>query len=78
MSIDCSLAAQNERRKQLAALRAKLFGGVQSISDRSRSVGYHGPDALMAGIRQLERELDYCDGVARTSRLSYVPLTKGL
>lgn len=77
MTIDCSTAAQAERRKQLAALRARVNSGVQSVSDRSRSVGYSNYESLTAAIAQLEREVAYCNGERPPSRLSYTPLTKG-
>jgi hypothetical protein len=77
VSIDCSVAAQAERRKQLAGLRAKMNSGVQSVSDRSRSVGYVNYQAMRDAIAQLEREIAYCNGERPPSRLSYIPLTKG-
>ena len=76
--IDCSLDAQNRRRAELATLRARLTGGVQSVSDRSRSVSYVSPDALMLAIGRIEREIALCEGVPRARRLAYIPLIKGI
>ena len=78
MSIDCSVAAIADRKKRLEALRAKLFAGVQSVSDRSRSVGYFNDTALAALIARLEREEDYCNGVQPRRRLYHTPMVKGL
>jgi hypothetical protein len=77
--IDCSPEAQAEYRRQLTELNAKLNSGVSSVSDRSRSVGYHNPDFLLKAIHRLEDKLAYCTtGGQRASRLSYNPLVKGL
>ena len=77
--IDCSPEAQDLRRRQLAELKAKLYSGVSSVSDRSRSVGYHNPDFLLRAINRLEGELAACTvGFRRPSRLAYVPLIKDL
>lgn len=78
MSIDCTVAAQEERKARLKELRAKLYSGVQSVSDRSRSVGYHNDTALAASIARLEREADFCDGVRPRRRLFHIPMVKGL
>ncbi len=79
MFVDCSPEAQALRQRQLDELKAKLYSGVSSVSDRSRSVGYHNPDYLLKAIGRLEDELAYCTvGFRRTSRVSYAPLVKGL
>lgn len=77
--VDCSLTAQAERRQQIARLRAKLAAGTQSVSDRSRSVGYFAAPVLLDVIRELERELAFCDGIPEAPRLfGAVPLIKAL
>jgi hypothetical protein len=78
MSVDCSIEAQADRKARLEALRAKLFSGMQSVSDRSRSIGYFNDTALAALIARLEREQDVCNGVSPRRRLYHVPMVKGL
>jgi hypothetical protein len=80
MPLDCSIQAQDKRREMLQALVEKRYSGVQSVSDRSRSVTYHDPVSLAKAINQLQREIDYCDGtLSRRSilgRIYHVPYNR--
>jgi hypothetical protein len=60
--IDCSPEAQEDRRKWLKDLYGKLYTGVQSISDRSRSVSYHSGNDLWKLINALQGEIALCAG----------------
>jgi hypothetical protein len=62
MAIDCAPVEQEKRREMLKDLREKRYSGVQSISDRSRSVTYRDPAALNKLITALEQEIALCDG----------------
>lgn len=75
--MDCTPETQAERRRQLVRLKAKRYSGVQSVSDRSRSVSYLNGEAMDQAIAKLEREIARCDGCAAPRRLLYVPLIKG-
>ena len=77
--VDCSPEAQARYRRQLDELEARLYSGVSSVSDRSRSVGYHNPDYLRVLANELRDKLAFCAGCRlRVSRISYTPLVKGL
>jgi len=78
--LDCSEEAQAARRRQLAALIAKLTSGVSSISDRGRSVSYRDLNAMRPLIALLQAQITACEtGVwPRTRRLGYVDQIKGL
>ena len=79
MFVDCSPEAQALRQRQLDELKAKLYSGVSSVSDRSRSVGYHNPDYLRQLANELRDKLAFCAGCRlRVSCISYTPLVKGL
>jgi hypothetical protein len=78
--LDCSDAAQDVRRQQLADLRAKIASGVQAVGDRGRSVTYRNLQDLERAAQRLQQELDSCilgRWVGR-KRLAYVDLVKGL
>ena len=77
MSVDCSPEARAERQRAIKRIEARLNSGVQSVSDRSRSVAYQNADALRAELRRLRAQEAVCDGV-RITRTRYVPLTKVL
>jgi hypothetical protein len=77
MSIDCSLQAQEDRKQQLRDLLAKRNSGVQSVSDRSRSVTYQSPGVLNELIRAVKRDIDYCEGGGqRPRRVIFLPYSK--
>jgi hypothetical protein len=77
MTLDCSLEAQDQRRRLLKELIDKRYSGVQSVSDRSRSVSYQDPTTLNRLIRSLRDELAYCDGTyQRPRRFVYLPYDK--
>jgi hypothetical protein len=78
IDIDCSPEGLARYRLQLAGIEDKLYSGVSSVSDRSRSVSYHNPNYLEAMARRLRWRLAYCAGCRRASRLSYTPLIKAL
>jgi hypothetical protein len=78
---DCSKEAQAARRRQLADLEAKLYSGVSSVSDRSRSVSYHNTELLIPLINRLRNEIAFCIlGFWPRSRrrVFHLPLVKGL
>lgn len=60
--IDCSPEAQDQRRDLLKGLYDKLYSGVQSVSDRSRSVSYHDSTTLRKLINALTQEMQLCGG----------------
>jgi hypothetical protein len=77
MAVDCSPAARQERQDQIKALREKIYSGVQSISDRSRSVSYSTGKDLMALLAMLQAEEDVCDGKPTGQRrVFYAPYSK--
>jgi hypothetical protein len=77
--LDCSEAAQDDRKRRLTQLLAKATSGVSSISDRGRSVAYQSPAALKALADDLKKEIAMCDGTYRGARrLSYIDQIKGL
>ena len=80
LRLDCSDDAQAERRRQLAALLAKMRSGVSSVSDRGRSVTYQNNANLWLLLLQLRNEIDACDLGRWPGRrsLSYIDLVKGL
>jgi hypothetical protein len=79
MTIDCSIEAQDQRRQLLKDLMAKRYSGVQSVSDRSRSVTYQSPGDLSRLIKNLQQEIDYCDGRPwRPRRVVFLPYDKWL
>jgi hypothetical protein len=80
IGVDCSDAAQDERKRQLAGLRAKITSGVAAAGDRGRSVTYRDLQDLQRAANQLQQELASCQlgyWVGR-KRLAYVDLVKGL
>jgi hypothetical protein len=80
--IDCSPAWQEHRRQMLKDLVEKRYSGVQSLTDRSRSVTYVSPEELNRLIRGLEDEIALCDGTlsrrAHGRRIFTPPLNKWL
>ena len=80
MPLDCSVDMQDKRREMLRDLIEKRYSGVQSVSDRSRSVSYHDPVMLSRLINALQREIDACDGnLSRASvvgRVHFVPYNR--
>lgn len=80
--IDCSPLAQDERWKQLRELMGKLYSGVQSVSDRSRSVTYHDSNTLRKLINGLQQEIALCAGCSgrrsMARRIFYVPYDRWL
>jgi hypothetical protein len=78
--LDCSEDAQARRRQQLAELEAKIFSGVQSVSDRSRSVSYRDLAALWPLRALLLRQIAQCEGClfGRSRIYAALPLTKAL
>jgi hypothetical protein len=60
--LDCSDDAQDLRRELLKGLMLKLYSGVDSLSDRGRSVNYLGPDDLQQLIKNLGNEIAKCEG----------------
>jgi hypothetical protein len=80
MTIDCSIQAQDDRRRMLKELLEKRYSGVSSISDRSRSVNYQSPGDLARLIKSLQQEIDYCETgqIARPRRFVHLPYNKWL
>jgi hypothetical protein len=80
--IDCSPEAQADRWEKLKGLRDKLYSGVQSISDRSRSVSYYDGVSLRKLISALENEMALCSGCLNrrmtARRIFTVPYDKWL
>jgi hypothetical protein len=80
MPLDCSVQAQDKRREMLRDLIEKRYSGVQSVSDRSRSVTYQDPVMLNRLINALQREIDLCDGNLTRStvvgRVHFVPFNR--
>jgi hypothetical protein len=78
--LDCSPEAQEDRRKYLKDLLGKVYSGVQSISDRSRSVTYHDGNSLWRLINGLRDEIALCGGCASrravARRIFYQPYNK--
>jgi len=75
--IDCRPETRRERQAQIRDLRAKIASGVQSVSDRGRSVSYTNAQWLMGVLDRLENEEAYCMG-QRQCRVFYTPMHKGL
>ena len=81
LGIDCSDAAQDERRRQLAGLRGKIASGVSSVGDRGRSVQYRDAADLERAAQQIQKELISCElgyWWPGRKRLAYIDLVKGL
>lgn len=81
LGIDCSPGAQDERRRQLLALRGKIVSGVSAVGDRGRSVTYRSADDLQRAAQQIQQELISCElgyWWPGRKRLSYVDIVKGL
>lgn len=79
--LDCSEAAQADRRRRLAELQAKRDSGVVSASDRSRSAAYRTSFAETRPIiADLQQQITACEsGQWRPkSRLAYIDQIKGL
>jgi hypothetical protein len=79
--LDCSPEGMADKLKQIADLRARLYGGVQAVGDRGRSVTYRDQTDLVRAIKGLEAEVAYCTTGAwprGPARLYTVPQVKGL
>jgi hypothetical protein len=80
LPLDCSPEAQEDRRKWLKDLLGKVYSGVQSISDRSRSVTYHDGRSMWQLINALRNEIAQCSGCtgrrAYARRIFHVPYNK--
>jgi hypothetical protein len=62
LPFDCSPAAQDDRRNKLKDLYDRLYSGVTSVSDRSRSVTYHDTTTLQKLINGLQQQIALCAG----------------
>lgn len=78
--IDCSPAAQARRWQALQELEARLFSGVQSVSDRNRQVSFMSPKDIAAQINLLRSQMNFCQTGQYTPRLRlrYYPQAKDL
>lgn len=85
---DCSQPAQDWRRWMLGQLMMKMYTGVESLSDRGRSVNYASLGDLGTLIRSLQGQIALCDNVpggvgttgalGRGRRMFYAPYSKWL
>jgi hypothetical protein len=82
LPIDCSIQAQEDRWKKLKDLMDRLYSGVTSVSDRSRSVTYHDTTTLRKLINALQQEYSFCAGCTSrrqmARRIFYVPYDRWL
>jgi hypothetical protein len=77
--LDCSPAAQDERKRQLKNLMAKAYSGVATIADRGRSVSHVSAADMKPLIDELKKEIGQCDGTYRGRHsLKYIDQVKGL
>jgi hypothetical protein len=75
--VDCSPAAREKRRQQIARLEDQMYSGTSSISDRSKSVSFVSPDVQAKLRADLLAEEAVCDG-RKIRRFYYFPLVKNL
>jgi hypothetical protein len=73
MALSCSPADQERRELKLKELEDRLYSGVSSVSDRSRSVNYQSPEELRRIIKGLRKDYDFCNGdyAGRGRRVMY-------
>jgi hypothetical protein len=79
-SLDCSDAAQDARKQQIAELKAKMALGVLTVGDRGRSVSYRTTDDMLKAIALLQADLNACvlGHLPGRKRLAHIDLVKGL
>lgn len=78
--LDCSDAAQDARRLQLATMLAKMRSGVSAVGDRGRSVQYRSASEMWPLAEQLQKEIFACETGywwPGRKRLAYVDFVKG-
>lgn len=77
--IDCSDDAQDQRRQLLKDLMAKRFSGVDSLSDRGRSVNYVDGKEMDDLIKRLGNAIAMCEGSYRApTQVIFIPYDKWL
>jgi hypothetical protein len=73
MVLACTPADQERRKDKIRELEDRLYSGVSSVADRSRSVNYLSPDELRRILKGLRNDYDFCAGqyAGRGRRVAY-------